>query len=75
MPYKVLPVLVGTLMFSPILEALNSKMNLETPKANDPEDGLKKDLNRLEEAHHFGSIFDDYEMGSAPYQPENERTH
>jgi hypothetical protein len=72
MPYKVLPVLVGTLMFSPTLKALDSKGNLETPRANNPEDISKQDFDHLKEIHDLGDVFDDPHMGSTPYQPVNE---
>jgi hypothetical protein len=72
MPYKVLPVLVGTLMFSPTLGALNSKGNLETLKANDPENASKPDLDNLKKVHDLGDVFDDPQMGSTSYQPINE---
>jgi len=72
MPYKVLPVLMGTLMFSPTFAASNSKGNFEEYKANTPAEASKQDLNLLEEVHNYSNIFDDPQMGSTPYQFVNE---
>ena len=69
MPYKVLPVLVGTLMFSPTLGALDSKENIETSKATDSEDIPNRNPDFLTKVHPYGNVFDDPQMGSTPYQP------
>ncbi len=64
MPYTVLPFLVGTLIFSPALKAFAATENLEAHKFTDPED--------LKKVHQYSDIFDDYQMGSTPYQPGEE---
>ncbi|HUX78691.1 MAG TPA: hypothetical protein VMW10_02940 [Alphaproteobacteria bacterium] len=69
--YKVLPVLGGIFMFSPILEASNSVENLETRKLQDIEEASREDPRRLREFNDLGVVFDDPEMGSTPYQQDN----
>ncbi|OJW47971.1 MAG: hypothetical protein BGO67_08885 [Alphaproteobacteria bacterium 41-28] len=72
MPYKVLPMLVGTLMFSLTSGTLASKGNLETSKAKNPDDASMQDLERLKIVHALGYVFDDPQMESTPYSPVNE---
>lgn len=68
MLFKIIAVLLGVVMFSDTLGAVDSKENSLAPTTIDPKNSSKENLNHLKEAHDLGNIFDDYQLGSLTYQ-------
>lgn len=69
MRFKILPIMMGTLLAALFFNKLTPKAKSEiTSEVNPPRENLLY-LQNLKEAHYFEEVLDNYQQGSIPYEP------